>query len=66
MLVFLIVLVCYTPLLVSNIYFVAKLIPLNAVLFEICYIFALLNSSLNPSSCIFGDTVIFVHKLSSL
>ena len=47
-LVFLIVLVCYTPLLVSNICFVANVIPLNVVLLEICYIFVLLNSSLNP------------------
>ena len=48
MLVLVIVLVCYTPLLVSNLCLAAKLIPLNAVLLEICYIFVLLNSSLNP------------------
>ena len=48
MLVLIIVLVCYTPLLVSNICFTANLIPLDVVLLEICYIFVLLNSSLNP------------------
>ena len=48
MLVLIVVLVCYTPLLVSNICFAANLIPLNGVLLEICYIFVLLNSSLNP------------------
>ena len=47
-LVSVIVLVCYTPLLVSNICLVANLIPLNVVSLEICYIFVLLNSSLNP------------------
>ena len=40
MLVFLIVLVCYTPLLVSNLCLAANLIPLNVVLLEICYICA--------------------------
>ena len=48
MLVLVIVLVCYTPLLVSNLCLAANLIPLNVVLLEICYIFVLLNSSLNP------------------
>ena len=48
MLVLLIVLVCYTPLLVSIICFVANLTSLNVALLEICYIFVLLNSSLNP------------------
>ena len=48
MLVLLIVLLCYTPLLVSNICFVANLTSLNVALLEICYIFVLLNSSLNP------------------
>ena len=48
LLVLVIVLVCYTPLLVSNICLVANLISLNVVLLEICYIFVLLNSSLNP------------------
>ena len=48
MLVLVIVLVFYTPLLVSNLCLAANLIPLNVVLLEICYIFVLLNSSLNP------------------
>ena len=48
LLVLVIVLLCYTPLLVSNICLVANLIPLNVALLEICYIFVLLNSSLNP------------------
>ena len=48
MFVLVIVLLCYTPLLVSNICLAANVIPLNVVLLEICYIFVLLNSSLNP------------------
>ena len=48
LLVLVIVLVCYTPLLVSNICLLGNLIPLNVALLEICYIFVLLNSSLNP------------------
>ena len=48
LLVLVIVLVCYTPLLVSNICLVGNLIPLNVALLEICPIFVLLNSSLNP------------------
>ena len=48
LLVFFTILVCYTPLLVSNTCLAANLISLNVVLLEICYIFVLLNSSLNP------------------
>ena len=48
MLVLIIVLVCYTPLLVSNLCLAVNVIPLNVGLLEICYIFVLLNSSLNP------------------
>ena len=43
-----IVLLRYVPSLVSNICFAANVIPLNVVLLEICNVFALLNSSLNP------------------
>ena len=48
LLVLVIILVCYTPLLVSNTCLAANLISLNVVLLEICYIFVLLNSSRNP------------------
>ena len=47
-LVLVIILLCYVPLLVSNICIAASLSPLNVVLLEICYVFVLLNSSLNP------------------
>jgi len=48
MFVLVIVLLCYTPLLVSNICLTANVIPFNVVLLEICYVFVLLNSTLNP------------------
>ena len=47
-LVLLIVLLCYTPILVSKIFLTVNLKRSNVVLLEICYIFVLLNSSLNP------------------
>ena len=48
MLVLVIVLVCYTPLLASNIRLAVKLIPSNAVLLEVSHTLVVLNSSLNP------------------
>ena len=47
-LVLLIVLLCYTPILVSKIFVTVNLKRSNVVFLEICYIFVLLNSSLNP------------------
>ena len=48
LLVLVIVLSCYTPFLVSKICLTVELKRSNVVFLEICYIFVLLNSSLNP------------------
>ena len=48
LLVLVIVLLCYTPFLVSKICLTVDLERSNVVFLEICYIFVLLNSSLNP------------------
>ena len=48
MLVLFIVLVCYTPFLVSKICLAASLISSNVLFVEITYVLVLLNSSLNP------------------
>ena len=48
MLVLVIVLVCYTPFLVSNIFVTANSNSSNVLFLEICHIIVLLNSSLNP------------------
>ena len=48
LLLLIIVLLCYTPFLVSKIFLTVNLKRWNFVFLEICYIFVLLNSSLNP------------------
>ena len=48
LLVLVIVLLCYTPFLVSKIFLTVKFKRSNVVFLEITYIFVLLNSSLNP------------------
>ena len=48
LLVLVIVLLCYVPFLVSKVFLTVKLKCSNIVFLEICYIFVLLNSSLNP------------------
>ena len=48
MFVLVILLVCYTPYLVSKICLTVNLNPSNVLFIEITYIFVLLNSSLNP------------------
>ena len=48
LLVLVIILLCYTPLVVSKICLTVDLKRSNVVFLEICYIFVLLNSSLNP------------------
>jgi len=48
MIVLAIVLVCYTPFLISNLCLPTSLIPPNVLFVEITYVFVLLNSSLNP------------------
>ena len=48
MLVLVIVLLCYTPFLVSNMCLTASINPSSVLFVEITYVFVLLNSSLNP------------------
>ncbi|XP_020626883.1 melanocortin receptor 4-like [Orbicella faveolata] len=48
MLVLVVVLVCYTPFLVSKIFLTVDLNPSSVLFVEITYVFVLLNSSLNP------------------
>ena len=48
LLVLVILLLCYIPFLVSNIFLTASLNPSNVRFVEITYVFVLLNSSLNP------------------
>ena len=48
MLVLVIVLLCYTPFLVSNICLTVSLNPSNVLFVEITYVVVLVNSSLNP------------------
>ena len=48
LLMLIIVLLCYTPFLVSKIFLTVNLKRSNVVFLEITYIFVLLNSSLNP------------------
>ena len=48
MLVLVVVLLCYTPFLVSEIFFIVSFSRSNFVFLEISYIFVALNSSLNP------------------
>ena len=48
LLVLIIVLACYTPFLIANIFLTVNFNPLNVVFLEISHIIVLLNSSLNP------------------
>lgn len=48
LLVLIIVLACYTPFLIANIFLTVNFNPLNVVFLEIGRIIVLLNSSLNP------------------
>ena len=48
MLVLIVVLLCYTPYLVSGFFLIVSFSPSNFDFFEISYIFVALNSSLNP------------------
>ena len=48
LLVLIIVLACYTPFLIANIFLTVNFNPLNVVFLEIGHIIVLLNSSLKP------------------
>ena len=64
MLVLVIVLLCYNPFLIFNIFLAANFNSSNVVFLEIGLTIVLLNSSLNPF-VYFGVSVIIVHKVNS-